>query len=285
MWNRPELKEQAKAHLKKYYWNIFLVCIVLCIAGGINITGPFKLDFNFNSSNTQQGQDVGIHSNIGNISFNLPKEISENPIGQGLTRFMHSNFFFPVVGVLAFGVTLFVIVLVLAWTFLLGAPLIVGCHKYFLSAREDQQEYKQMAFCFNNATYWNVVKTMFMRALYTLLWTLLLIIPGIIKAYSYSMVPFLMASNPNLSYKEAIDLSNDMTVGHKWDMFVLDLSFIGWYLLGLIACGLGGVFVNPYYLMTKAELYIVLRDYALEEGMCTYEQLLLDSPVVGPLEE
>jgi len=64
-----------------------------------------------------------------------------------------------------------------------------------------------------------------------------------------------------------------MTMGHKLDMFILDLSFIGWYFLGALALGIGVLFVNPYADATNAELYLVLRKNALEQGMCTYQEL------------
>jgi uncharacterized membrane protein len=92
------------------------------------------------------------------------------------------------------------------------------------------------------------------------------------------MVPYILADNPNIGVKKAIALSNEMTMGHKYDIFVLDLSFIGWYLLGAIAFGIGIIFVFPYENATKAELYLVLRESALESNLCSYEDLLLDKP-------
>ncbi|MNI95549.1 hypothetical protein D3C73_1538330 [compost metagenome] len=68
-----------------------------------------------------------------------------------------------------------------------------------------------------------------------------------------------------------------MTRGHKLDMFVLDLSFIGWYLLGILALGVGVLFVNPYFNATNAELYLVLRKEALNNNLCSYEDLALVS--------
>lgn len=116
---------------------------------------------------------------------------------------------------------------------------------------------------------------MLVSKVYIFLWSLLLIIPGIIKAYAYRMVPYILADNPNIGVNEAITLSNEMTRGHKFDMFVLDLSFIGWYILGSIALGIGVLFVMPYENATNAELYLVLRKEALRNGWCRYEDLLL----------
>ncbi len=73
------------------------------------------------------------------------------------------------------------------------------------------------------------------------------------------MVPYILADNPSIGAERAIQLSNRMTGGEKWDMFVLDLSFLGWYILGMLALGIGVIFVNPYVDSTKAELYLILR--------------------------
>lgn len=94
----------------------------------------------------------------------------------------------------------------------------------------------------------------------TLLWSFLLIVPGVIKAYEYSMIPYLLAENPNLSADEVFSLSKQMTTGQKMDLFVLDLSFLGWIILGLICCGIGVLFVLPYPQATRAEVYLILRD-------------------------
>lgn len=93
----------------------------------------------------------------------------------------------------------------------------------------------------------------------TLLWLFLFIVPGVVKAYEYSMIPYLLAENPNLSASEAFSLSKQMTTGQKMDLFVLDLSFIGWGFLGLICCGIGLLFVQPYPEATKAEVYLILK--------------------------
>lgn len=100
---------------------------------------------------------------------------------------------------------------------------------------------------------------MFITDVFIFLWTLLLIIPGIIKTYAYAMVPYILSEEPELNYRDAIDRSIEMTNGHKWRMFVLDLSFIGWYLLGAMLCFVGTFFVHPYYYATQAELYLTLK--------------------------
>ena len=102
------------------------------------------------------------------------------------------------------------------------------------------------------------VKALFLRlrlTVFTFLWTLLFIIPGIIKSYSYSMSGFIMTENPEISSKEAMEVSMKMMAGNKWRLFCLQLSFIGWYILGAMACGIGIFFVQPYVNAAIAGFY------------------------------
>ena len=87
------------------------------------------------------------------------------------------------------------------------------------------------------------------------LWTLLFIIPGIIKAYSYAMVPYILAENPNLSTKEALDLSKKMMYGNKGRLFCLQISFIGWMILCALTLGIGYIFLAPYQKASEAYFY------------------------------
>ena len=91
-------------------------------------------------------------------------------------------------------------------------------------------------------------------------WSLLFIIPGIVKAYEYRMIPYLLAENPEMSKEEAFAISKQMMSGQKWRTFVLDLSFFGWILLSGFTCGILAIFyVNPYVFSTQSALYERLR--------------------------
>lgn len=139
------------------------------------------------------------------------------------------------------------------------APLEVGCKKYFLDASEGNANLSDMGFCFRNG-YMNVVAAQFLTSLFIFLWSLLLIIPGIVKAYSYRMIPYILAENPEMSFTEAKQLSCEMMNGQKWRTFVLDLSFILWALLSMITLNIVGIlWVAPYMEFTNAELYRTLR--------------------------
>lgn len=121
--------------------------------------------------------------------------------------------------------------------------------------------------------YFNTAKIMFCKGLYTTLWSLLFIIPGIIKAYEYSMIPYLLAENPNMSKQEAFAISKELMDGNKFNAFVLDLSFILWNFVGALAFGLPGIFfVNPYVQLTNVELYVKLCQIRAERHNSTYNQ-------------
>lgn len=101
----------------------------------------------------------------------------------------------------------------------------------------------------------------FLRGLYSLLWGLLFIIPGIIKSYSYAMTPFIMADHPELTANEAIARSEAMMDGHKGDLFILRLTFIGWDLLAVLTMNVGHLVLNPYKNAAEAAFYREIAGY------------------------
>ena len=135
----------------------------------------------------------------------------------------------------------------------------VGCHNYYAKACRDRQSFDDIALPFYKY-YKNATITMFLRDLYVGLWSLLLVIPGIVKSYAYSFVPYLLEDQPNLTYSEVLRKSEEMTRGLKFELFVLDLSFIGWYLLNIITFNLATLFIKPYVQAVKAEVYLEIRD-------------------------
>ena len=96
-------------------------------------------------------------------------------------------------------------------------------------------------------------------SLYTFLWSLLFIIPGIVKSYSYAMTPYILLDRPELSATEAIKESEKMMNGHKMDLFILELSFIGWIFLSVLTCGVLILYVEPYMAATKSAFYLELK--------------------------
>lgn len=248
MWYRSELKARAKEVLRGNYWKAFLISLVIGLATG------------------------GGSSNGGSSSS------WRNSYNNGSSSFGGwSSEILPILGVILAFLGVIVIVAVLIQVFLMS-PLEVGGRKYFIQSAQYFDNRRCFRYAFDGQNYLGIVGTMFLRAIFTFLWTLLFIIPGIVKSYAYRMVPYILADNPNIGANRAIELSNNMTRGHKFDMFVLDLSFLGWYLLGLLAFFIGGLFVAPYQHATDAELYLVLRSNAIESRMCNLWELNLYDP-------
>ena len=137
--------------------------------------------------------------------------------------------------------------------------LSVGIARYFLQSREVECDVGLLFFGFRRGSYINVAKTMFFRDLFIGLWSLLFVIPGIVKSYEYFLVPYILAENPDIEWREALALSKKMTYGHKLDIFILGLSFLGWALLGILLCFIGVLFLDPYINATYAELYTELK--------------------------
>ena len=101
--------------------------------------------------------------------------------------------------------------------------------------------------------------TLILVAVYTILWTCLLIIPGIVKSYSYALTPFILKDEPELKYNAAIEKSMRMMDGYKMKLFLLDLSFIGWMILSILTLGIGLLFLQPYMNTARAAFYEDLK--------------------------
>ena len=217
MWNRQQVKEQAKQIMKRNYWKMFVVTLIASILTGEKTTIIERVQ-DFTSNNLSYDSQPIFYSFISIAS---------------------------ILGIL--------------YTIFIGNVIVVGKNGYFTKNHDKNPELGEIFSGFKG-NYLNVVKIMFLMDLKTLLWLLLLIVPGVIKAYEYSMIPYLLAENPDLSADEAFSLSKQMTTGQKMDLFVLDLSFLGWIILGLICCGIGILFVLPYPEATRAEVYLNLKE-------------------------
>lgn len=117
--------------------------------------------------------------------------------------------------------------------------------------------------------------TILLKGIYTLLWSLLLIIPGIVKSYSYAMTEFVLVDRPDLAYNEAIEESMRLMQGNKWRLFVLDLSFLGWALLCILTLGIGYLFLAPYMEVAHAHFYADLKadDQEFSDDTITIETI------------
>lgn len=171
-----------------------------------------------------------------------------------------------ITGLLA-GIATVVILIVLVAKVFVGNLLKMGGYRFFILNQTAQPGIGTLLDGFRSGHYVNIVLTMFLRDLFTTLWSLLLVVPGIVKHYGYLMVPYIIAENPAMDYKEAFQISKQMMDGEKMEAFIMDLSFLGWYLLSAVTCGLLAIFyVNPYVQASFAEMYTFNKQKAYQEG-------------------
>lgn len=261
MWKRKELKIKAKEALGRNYWRIVLVAALATIlSGGVSYSSSQT------SSNVAQGIVV---SNVDTTEDeNSEYEIRTEDTADVMDRMMENTeetstkmsdtekTVFAVSMIIVLLVIFFIVFAIMfAFMELLYNPFYVGAQRFMLKSVDDRAEVKEVAYGFDHS-YKNIVKTMFHMDMQVFLWELLFIIPGIYKKYQYRMVPYILAEHPNMDYKEVLQLSSDMMNGEKWHVFVLDLSFILWHMLGMITCGMAELFyVGPYVWLTYAALY------------------------------
>ena len=149
--------------------------------------------------------------------------------------------------------------------FILALPLTWGYQTLFLGAvRGGEATAKDMFEGYNKELFSRVLTTTLLYYVYVFLWSLLLLIPGCIKAYSYAMTPYILKDNPEMKNNAAIEESMRMMDGHKLELFMLDLSFIGWALLSLLTCGIGFLWLTPYMNMARVNFYEDLKKASVE---------------------
>ncbi len=138
-------------------------------------------------------------------------------------------------------------------------PLAWGYTVFFLRmAREENTDYERLFDGFSQ--YVRITLAELLKGIYVLLWMLLLIIPGIVKDYSYAMTEFILKDHPEISGEEAICQSMKMMQGHKMQLFLLDLSMIGWFILSCLTLGIGFLFLVPYNYSAHAHFYEDLKE-------------------------
>lgn len=144
-------------------------------------------------------------------------------------------------------------------------PLSFGLNYLFLKQARDHQpmDLGDMFKGFSSDFGQNLLIGL-MTAIFTALWSLLLIVPGIVKAYSYSMVYYIKADHPEYDWRQCIAESQAMMNGHKMDLFILDLSFIGWMIVGSLCLGVGTLWVSAYMEAARAHFYESIQSYVID---------------------
>ena len=217
-----EIRRQARENLRGHWGQAILAAIVAGILGG-SIT----------SASSSAGGSAG--SSASTIDPEVIQAVSPEII----------HIMTSILGVIG---------LLTLVTFIIGGTIQLGYSVYLLKQYHHQEtrigDLFSQFFRFGTG-----FAQQFLIGLYTFLWTLLFIIPGIIKAFSYSMTPFILADDPNLTANQAITRSRELMDGHKWQLFVLSLTFIGWEILGVLCFGIGLLWVTPYKNAAYAAFY------------------------------
>lgn len=265
MWERKELKRRGLAAFKANYWKCVLIGILLTlfVAGSsvtVSRTGRSGMSqANVNSGVTVVSDGAGTTYVMSNeTASQIENAITEAEITMAMQdptfRMMVREILTKIGALLATVLAICILLRELVFN-----PIEVGCRGFFTSNCEAPASPDEVRRGFH--PYGRTVGTMLLRDLFLFLWGMLFVIPGVIKRYSYRMVPYILADDPTISGMDAINLSREMMNGHKWNTFVLDLSFIGWDILTVLTAGLVGMFyANPYQFSTGAELYRVLKE-------------------------
>lgn len=329
MWNRRDLKEQAKFHLRGKYWMAFVVTLILGILAGNGGGSGVGTSYNFSGIGNSNSYDGSVYDNG---RFFLDSRLVEE-----INKFLASPWF-QLVAAFVIAAVIFGIV----YQIFVAGPIRVGAMRWFSRSRETAgtPSVSQMFSLFRRGRYLGSVSGMLWRGFWLWIWSTLSSLPimasllyfifgnnivtitrdngglminfgfdsssagfisiltvilgvmisfalsilVVVKSYSYHLVPWILADNPAIGARRALNLSKDLTRGSKFEMFVLDLSFIGWYILGLLACCIGVIFVTPYYKATYTELYAALRDAGVDRGEVTMEELGYKRVQTAPIE-
>lgn len=138
--------------------------------------------------------------------------------------------------------------------FIIGGVIELGLKRYFLKQYDGQHH--DFGDLFSQFSNWSGAFCLrLLTSIYLALWTMLFVIPGIIKTYSYAMAPYIMAEHPELGANECITRSRQVMDGHKFELFCLELSFIGWSIACIFTLGLGSPFLNAYLEAARAAFY------------------------------
>ena len=154
---------------------------------------------------------------------------------------------------------------IIVGSLLFSGVLTIGMNIILLQiSREGASGFERMFDGFRKGLGNNIVASILVQV-YTFLWSLLFVIPGIVKSYSYSMTYFILADNPDMTPTEAINESRKMMDGNKWRLFCLDFSFIGWYLLSILTFGVLLLWIAPYNMMAHAEFYESIKPQPVQD--------------------
>lgn len=252
MWTCGLLKQNARQALGGRYWRCLLACFVAALLGGNSA-------LTITTSMHQSGRETISELTQPSVWTGNPPDLSDYPSEYVMTAL------WIIAAVVIVGV-LIGLVIGYAYRAFVGNPIRIGLNRYLMENRQSRSHLGTIFTTFCHP-YLNLVRVQIVTDLKILLGSFLFLIPGIIWQYQYALVPYLLAENPYLSSRRARELSRQIMHGEKWHLFLLQLSFIGWYLLCLPTFGLGILFLTPYYMATMAEFYAAMRSKAFAYGL------------------
>ena len=280
-WKRKEIKDKAKKSFRANFWKCVATALILVIVGG-GTAGAFGggggsafghrdeesagHSINLVNEDWNFSFDADMNDDEGNISIGIGPSGEQDESAEEITEAQEES---EVIDIPAEAMVAFVVVMAVAALFIFAVallidafianPLELGCKRFFRRNLDEPATMSNIAFAFDS-NYKNICKTMFLRDIYIVLWSLLFVIPGIIKSYEYKMIPYLLSENPEMTTEQAFAESKKLMTGNKWKAFVLDLSFILWDIASALTCGIAGIFwVAPYKASTQAALYEAVK--------------------------
>lgn len=296
MWRASALKREARSALCRNYWRTVGVCLLAAFfVGGITIgsihLGLFSPSEIGTEAIQQQADRFAVKSNAQIVDEFLhegeatPPELwgQPKPTRGVLAALFNSvtksqSFIFGILNainqflfnnqILGGVIILIGTVLGIFYWFFISNIIVVGRNRFFLENRVySATKIGRLLFPYHVRRGRHTVWVMFLKSLFLYLWSLT-IVGGLIKRYSYYMIPYIMAENPETTREEAFLLSRSMMNGQKWRTFLLELSFIGWAILGVLTFGLSNLlFLTPYKQAVMANLYMQLRKTAKEKKL------------------
>lgn len=222
-----QLREKAWNSLKGKYWIAFAVVIVM-----------------------------GIICSIGSAFISFGQDLSEV---LGLVDPAEMDEVMTTGALVLNGVVIMSSIIGLLISLFVGNAATVGLCNYFIRNTDSKPSFKD-AFSGFKVSYGRNTVTLLLVGIKTVLWSILFIIPGIIKTYEYAIIPYILADDGEISSKDAFKKAKQMMKGNKWRLFKLEFSFIGWYFLCFLTIGIGTFFLIPYISAATAEFYVELKN-------------------------
>ena len=229
-----DYRAMARNALRGFWTIAVIVTLIAAILGGTSSAGTFSGNVNVDTEYREY-----------TVGFDTDYQPLEQLVQQAMQFYETHPWIKTVTAILG----------VLAMVqFVIGGPVMLGYNRFKLHLLDGQEaQFSDLFSCFGQ-----FIEALWMRIrifLQTFAWALLLIIPGIVAAYRYALVPYLMAEHPDMTTSEAFRHSKALMQGRKWRLFCLHLSFIGWWIVAALTLGIASLWINPYQQMAETAFY------------------------------